>query len=53
VSRSTAAFARRASENTLVHSPNGRLVVTIRLARSLRSERTWKISSAAPSSSAR
>jgi hypothetical protein len=46
VSRSTTAFARRASEKTLVHSPNGRLVVTIRLARSLRSERTWKVRSA-------
>jgi hypothetical protein len=53
VMRSTTAFARRASGNTLVHSPKGRLVVTIRLARSLRSEMTWKTSSAAPSGSAR
>jgi hypothetical protein len=32
VSRSTTAFASRASGNTLVHSPNGRFVVTIRRA---------------------
>jgi hypothetical protein len=53
VIRSTTALARRGSGNTLVHSPNGRLVVQIRLPRSLRSEMTWKTSSAAPSGSAR
>ena len=34
MSRSTTALAIRASENTLVHSPNGRLVVTISAPRS-------------------
>src|SRR5450755_497118 len=53
VIRSTTAFASRASGNTLVHSPNGKFVVTIRLPRSLRSEMTWKTSSAAPSGNAR
>jgi hypothetical protein len=35
-------LARRGSENTLVHSPNGRLVVTTSLPCSLRSEMTWR-----------
>ncbi len=37
----------------MVHSPNGKLVVPIRLPRSLRSEVTWNTSSAAPSGRAR
>ncbi len=49
VIRSTTAFASLGSGNTFVHSPNGRLVVTISDPRSLRSEMTWKTSSAAPS----
>jgi len=35
VMRSTTAFARRGSGKTLVHSPKGRLVVTISEPRSL------------------
>jgi hypothetical protein len=53
VSRSTTAFASLASGNTFVHSPNGRFVVTIIEARSLRSLMTWNTSSAAPAGSAR
>jgi hypothetical protein len=53
VSRSTTAFARRGSGKTFVHSPKGRLVVTMSEPRSLRSETTWKTSSAAPSGRAR
>jgi hypothetical protein len=53
VSRSTTAFANRASGKTFVHSAKGRLVVTISEPRSLRSEMTWKTSSAAPAGSAR
>ena len=34
-------FRESGSGNTLVHSPNGRFVVTIRDARSLRSEMIW------------
>ncbi|HZR91353.1 MAG TPA: hypothetical protein VFA44_02980 [Gaiellaceae bacterium] len=53
MSRSTTAFANRASGKTFVHSAKGRLVVTISEPRSLRSEMTWKTSSAAPAGSAR
>jgi hypothetical protein len=46
VIRSSSALQSRGFGNTVVHSENGKLVVTIMAARSARSEITWKRNSA-------